>query len=423
MKVQIFLLLLKKKMNKNKKVDKNLYIIKKNSKYKIRSFKTLNINFGPQHPAAHGVLRILLELKGEIIKKIDPHIGLLHRGTEKLLENKSYIQGLPYFDRLDYVSMMIQEHAYCLTLEKIKGTKITRRAKIIRVIFSELTRILNHLLALTTHALDVGAMTPFLWGFEEREKIFSFYEKVSGARMHAAFFRPGGISYDIPLKLLLEIFNFCKQFSNRIDEIEEFLTLNRIWTQRLKNIGILNQKFIEDWSITGPMLRSSGICWDLRKIYPYEFYNFLNFKIPIGIKGDCYERYLIRVEEMRQSILIIVQAVNLINNGPINVIDFKMKFNNQYFKYDMEKLILHFKNFSRGFILNPGSTYIGIEAPKGEFGIFLKSTGENRPYRCKIRAPGFFHLQSLIPLSKNIFLSDLVTVIGTCDLVLGEIDR
>jgi len=392
-------------------------------KKKIRNFKTLNLNFGPQHPAAHGVLRVLLELKGEVIKKIDPHIGLLHRGTEKLLESKTYMQGLPYFDRLDYVSMMIQEHGFCLVLEKIQGVNIPFRAKIIRVIFSELTRLLNHLMSLTTHALDVGAMTPFLWGFEEREKIFSFYEKVSGARMHAAFFKPGGLSYDIPFFLLLDIYRFCKQFISRIDEIEEFLTLNRIWTYRLKNIGVITKKFISDWSLSGVMLRGSGICWDLRKIDPYELYNFINFKVPVGVKGDCYERYLLRIEEMRQSIYIIIQAINLIKTGPINIPTFQIKFKNQFFKYDMEKIILQFKRFTRGFLIKPGSTYVGIEAPKGEFGVFLKSIGENKPYRCKVRAPGFFHLQCLLQLSKNIFLSDLVTLIGTCDVVLGEIDR
>ena len=394
-----------------------------NKNKKIRSFRILNINFGPQHPAAHGVLRILLELKGEIIKKIDPHIGLLHRGTEKLIENKTYIQALPYFGRLDYVSMMIQEHGYCLVLEKIESVNIPLRSKLIRVIFSELTRILNHLLSLTTHALDVGAMTPFLWGFEEREKIFSFYEKVSGARMHAAFFRPGGIAHDLPLKLLLEIYIFCKQFSSRIDEIEELLTTNRIWSQRLKNIGIITKKFSEDWSLSGVMLRGSGNCWDLRRIDSYEVYNFLNFKIPIGLKGDCFERYLLRIEEMRQSINIILQALNLIKPGEINTREFKMKFKNPSFKFDMESLILHFKRFSRGFLIKPGSNYVGIEAPKGEFGVYLKSIGENKPYRCKVRAPGFFHLQCLLQLSKNIFLSDLVTLIGTCDVVLGEIDR
>ena len=394
-----------------------------NKNKKIRSFRILNINFGPQHPAAHGVLRILLELKGEIIKKIDPHIGLLHRGTEKLIENKTYIQALPYFDRLDYVSMMIQEHGYCLVLEKIETVNIPLRSKIIRVIFSELTRILNHLLSLTTHALDVGAMTPFLWGFEEREKIFSFYEKVSGARMHAAFFRPGGIAHDLPLKLLLEIYIFCKQFSSRIDEIEELLTTNRIWSQRLKNIGIITKKFSENWSLSGVMVRGSGTCWDLRRIESYEIYNFLNFKIPIGLKGDCFERYLLRIEEMRQSINIILQALNLIKPGIINTRNFKMKFKNPSFKFDMESLILHFKRFSRGFLIKPGSNYVGIEAPKGEFGVYLKSIGENKPYRCKVRAPGFFHLQCLLQLSKNIFLSDLVTLIGTCDVVLGEIDR
>jgi NADH dehydrogenase (ubiquinone) Fe-S protein 2 len=396
-------------------------MIKKHNK--IRNFKILNLNFGPQHPAAHGVLRILLELKGEIIKKIDPHIGLLHRGTEKLLENKTYIQGLPYFDRLDYVSMMIQEHAYCLAIEKVESVKIPLRSKIIRVIFSELTRLLNHLMSLTTHALDVGAMTPFLWGFEEREKIFSFYEKVSGARMHAAFFRPGGIAHDIPLKLLVEIYIFCKQYSSRIDEIEELLTTNRIWSQRLKNIGIIVKKVSQDWSLSGVMLRGSGTCWDLRKTESYEIYNFLNFKIPVGLKGDSFERYLLRIEEMRQAVNIIIQCINLIKPGPINTRKFQMKFKNPSFKYDMEGLILHFKRFSRGFILKPGCVYVAVESPKGEFGIYLKSIGENKPYRCKVRAPGFFHLQSLLQISKNIFLSDLVTLIGTCDIVLGEIDR
>ena len=319
--------------------------------------------------------------------------------------------------------MMIQEHGYCLVLEKIESVNIPLRSKLIRVIFSELTRILNHLLSLTTHALDVGAMTPFLWGFEEREKIFSFYEKVSGARMHAAFFRPGGIAHDLPLKLLLEIYIFCKQFSSRIDEIEELLTTNRIWSQRLKNIGIITKKFSEDWSLSGVMLRGSGNCWDLRRIDSYEVYNFLNFKIPIGLKGDCFERYLLRIEEMRQSINIILQALNLIKPGEINTREFKMKFKNPSFKFDMESLILHFKRFSRGFLIKPGSNYVGIEAPKGEFGVYLKSIGENKPYRCKVRAPGFFHLQCLLQLSKNIFLSDLVTLIGTCDVVLGEIDR
>jgi len=396
-------------------------IIKKNKK--IRSFRILNINFGPQHPAAHGVLRILLELKGEIIKKIDPHIGLLHRGTEKLMENKTYIQNLPYFDRLDYVSMMIQEHGYCLVLEKIEGVNVPLRSKFIRVLFSELTRILNHLLSLTTHALDVGAMTPFLWGFEEREKIFSFYEKVSGARMHAAFFRPGGVAHDLPLKLLVEIYIFCKQFSSRIDEIEELLTTNRIWSQRLKNIGIITKDFAEKWSLSGIMLRGSGTFWDLRRSNTYETYNFYNFKVPVGLSGDCFERYLLRIEEMRQSINIIIQTINLIKEGPINTRKFQMKFKNPSFKYDMEGLILHFKRFSRGFKIKSGSSYVGIEAPKGEFGVYLKSIGENKPYRCKVRAPGFFHLQCLLQLSKNIFLSDLVTLIGTCDVVLGEIDR
>lgn len=392
-------------------------------KKKIINFKIFNLNFGPQHPAAHGVLRLLLELKGEVIKKIDPHIGLLHRGTEKLLEKKTYVQGLPYFDRLDYVSMMTQEHAYCLVLETLQKTNTPNRSKYLRIIFTEITRILNHLLNITTHALDVGAMTPFLWGFEEREKLFSFYEKVSGARMHAAYFRPGGVNCDIPKKLLFEIYTFCIQFSSRIDELEELLTVNRIWIQRLKNIGTISLKSSEKWSLSGPMVRASGLSWDLRKSYPYELYNYIKFKIPLGLKGDSYDRYLIRIEEMRQSIFIILQSINLIKQGPINTKNLQMNFNKQDFKYDMEKLILHFKRFSKGLVLKKGSVYKSIESPKGEFGVFIKSFGLHKPYRCKIRAPGFYHLQNLTQIGKNILISDLVTLIGTYDVVLGEIDR
>lgn len=399
------------------------FIRKLNKNFKIRNFKVLNLNFGPQHPAAHGVLRVLLELKGEVIKKVDLHIGLLHRGTEKLLEKKTYIQGLPYFDRLDYVSMMTQEHAFCLAIESLQKTDIPKRAKIIRVIFTEITRILNHILNLTTHALDVGAMTPFLWGFEEREKLFYFYEKVSGARMHAAYFRPGGVKYDLPYGLLSEIYYFCTKFICRIDELEELLTLNRIWIQRLKGIGVISLDSVHKWSLSGPMARSSSLSWDLRKSYPYEIYNFINFKIPVGLRGDSYDRYLIRIEEMRQSVYIILQALNLIQRGSINTRNFQMNFNKQDFKYDMEKLILHFKRFSKGFTIKKGSIYKSIESPKGEFGVFIKSLNLNKPYRCKIRAPGYYHLQNLTQLGNNVMISDLVTLIGTYDVVLGEIDR
>jgi len=398
-------------------------MIKVFKKKKVRNFRIFNINFGPQHPSAHGVLRIVLEVKGEIIKKVDPHIGLLHRGTEKLLERKTYIQGLPYFDRLDYVSMMTQEHAFCLVIETLQKTNIPNRSKVIRVIFTEITRLLNHLLNITTHALDVGAMTPFLWAFEEREKLFSFYEKVSGARMHAAYFRPGGVHSDIPFGLLYEIYKFCSQFASRVDELEELLTSNRIWIQRLKYIGVISNSSAYRWSLTGPLSRSSGIFWDLRKKIPYEYYSYLNFKVPIGLKGDSYDRYLLRIEEMRQSIYIIIQSINKIKNGPINTKNLTMNFDKKNFKYDMEKLILHFKRYGQGFIFNKGSEYKCVESPKGEFGVFIKSFDKYKPYRCKIRAPGFFHLQNLTQTAKNVLISDLVTLIGTYDVVLGEIDR
>jgi len=331
------------------------------------------MNFGPQHPAAHGVLRLLLELNGEIIERADPHIGLLHRGTEKLIEYKTFLQALPYFDRLDYVSMMVQEHAYSLAVEKLLGLKITKRASYIRVIFSEITRILNHLLAITTHALDVGALTPFLWGFEEREKLMEFYERVSGARMHAAYFRPGGVSQDIPNGLLYDIFLFCKQFYNRIDEIEDLLTNNRIWKQRLVDIGVITMLNALDWNITGPMLRSTGVDWDLRVTQSYEVYNEVKFSIPVGQKGDCFDRYLLRIEEMRESVKIILQCINQI---PIK--DFIKKNDRKILvpsrlqmKTSMEALIHHFKLYTEGFIVPKNESYCFVEAPKGEFGVFF----------------------------------------------------
>ena len=383
-----------------------------------------NMNFGPQHPAAHGVLRLVLELNGEVVIKADPHIGLLHRGTEKLLEYKTYIQGLPYFDRLDYVSMMAQEHAYSLSIEKLLNYKIPMRAKYIRVIFCEITRILNHLLALTTHALDVGAMTPFLWGFEEREKLMEFYERVSGARMHAAYIRPGGVSQDLPLGLLQDIYIFIKQFNSRIDELEELLTNNRIWKQRLVNIGVVSYKNALNWGFSGVLLRGSGVSWDLRKNISYEIYNSLDFQIPIGKNGDCYDRYLIRIFEMRESIKIIFQCINNIPQGDYKGSDNKLFYpSRKKMKYSMEALIHHFKLFSEGFTVPTGETYTAVEAPKGEFGVLLISDNSNKPYRCHIKAPGFLHLQGLDFMSKGHMLSDVVTIIGTQDIVFGEVDR
>nr|YP_010394392.1 NADH dehydrogenase subunit 7 [Phytophthora lateralis]DAZ88400.1 TPA_asm: NADH dehydrogenase subunit 7 [Phytophthora lateralis]DAZ88833.1 TPA_asm: NADH dehydrogenase subunit 7 [Phytophthora lateralis] len=390
----------------------------------LKKIKNFSINFGPQHPAAHGVLRLILELNGEVIQKADSHIGLLHRGTEKLIEYKNYLQALPYFDRLDYVSMMCQEHAYVLAIEKLLNCDIPLRAQYIRVLFSEITRILNHLLAVCCHALDVGAMTPYFWGFEEREKLMEFYERVSGARMHAAYFRPGGVNQDLPKGLLNDIYIFCEQFTTRLDEIEEMLTNNRIWKQRLVDIGIVSAKDALNWGFSGVMLRGSGISWDLRKTQPYEIYNKLDFDIPVGTNGDCYDRYLIRIEEMRQSIRIILQVLNKIPNGPIKLDDKKITNPNRIqIKNSMESLIHHFKYYSENISINSGETYTVIEAPKGEYGVYLISDGTNKPYRCKIKSPGFLHLQALDFIAKNHMIADVVTIIGTLDVVFGEIDR
>ena len=389
-----------------------------------KKIKNFSINFGPQHPAAHGVLRLVLELKGEVIERADPHIGLLHRGTEKLIEYKNYLQALPYFDRLDYVSMMSQEHGYVLAVEKLLKCDIPLRAQYIRVLFSEITRILNHLLAIACHALDVGAMTPYFWGFEEREKLMEFYERVSGARMHAAYFRPGGVNSDLPKGLLNDIYIFCDQFNTRLDEFEEMLTNNRIWKQRLVDIGIISAKDAIDWGFSGVMLRGSGIPWDLRKTQPYEVYDRLEFDIPQGTNGDCYDRYLIRIEEMRQSIRIINQVINEIPEGSIRTDDNKIiNPSRSDIKNSMESLIHHFKYYSDGFNVPNGETYVTIEAPKGEFGVFLVSDGSNKPYRCKIKAPGFAHLQALDFMCKDHMIADVVTIIGTQDIVFGEIDR
>jgi NADH dehydrogenase I D subunit len=392
----------------------------------LKKIKGFTMNFGPQHPAAHGVLRLILNLDGELIKKADAHIGLLHRATEKLIEYKTYIQALPYFDRLDYVSMMAQEHTYSLAVEYLLNCneKIPLRARYIRVIFLELTRILNHILAVTTHALDVGALTPFLWMFEEREKIMEFYERVSGARMHAAYIRPGGVSQDIPLGLLEDIYLFCNQFFFRIKEIEELLNLNRIWKQRLVDIGIVPKKKALDFGFSGVMLRGSGVAWDLRKNNTYEIYSLLNFNIPIGLNGDCFDRYLIRIYEMYESLNIIIQCLNKIPNGFIKINDNKIvPPNRNFMKKSMESLIHHFKLFTEGFSVKKNEVYIATEAPKGEFGIYLKSDNTNKPYRCKIKAPGFLHLQALDYMAKGHLIADIVTIIGTQDIVFGEIDR
>nr|YP_010507823.1 NADH dehydrogenase subunit 7 [Phytophthora capensis]UXG55934.1 NADH dehydrogenase subunit 7 [Phytophthora capensis] len=390
----------------------------------LKKIKNFSINFGPQHPAAHGVLRLILELNGEVVQKADSHIGLLHRGTEKLIEYKNYLQALPYFDRLDYVSMMCQEHAYVLAIEKLLNCDIPLRAQYIRVLFSEITRILNHLLAVCCHALDVGAMTPYFWGFEEREKLMEFYERVSGARMHAAYFRPGGVNQDLPKGLLNDIYIFCEQFNTRLDEIEEMLTNNRIWKQRLVDIGVVSSKDALDWGFSGVMLRGSGISWDLRKTQPYEVYDQLDFDIPVGTNGDCYDRYLIRIEEMRQSIRIIFQVLNKIPTGPIKLDDKKITNPSRIeIKNSMESLIHHFKYYSENINVNSGETYTVIEAPKGEYGVYLVSDGTNKPYRCKIKSPGFLHLQALDFIAKNHMIADVVTIIGTLDVVFGEIDR
>jgi len=385
-------------------------------------FKNFSLNFGPQHPSAHGVLRLVLELDGELVKRADPHIGLLHRGTEKLIEYKTYLQALPYFDRLDYVSMMAQEQCYSLAVEKLLKIEVPRRAKYIRTLFAEITRLLNHLLAITTHAMDVGAMSPFLWAFEEREKLMEFYERASGARLHSAYVRPGGVQYDIPLGLSDDIYRFCEQFPARIDEIEELLTANRIWKQRTVDIGIVTAKDAVNFGFSGPMLRGSGIAWDLRKSQPYDAYDEVSFTIPIGTNGDCYDRYLCRIEEMRQSVAIIVQCLNQMPEGEIKVDDRKISPPSRAnMKQSMESLIHHFKLYSEGYAVPAGETYRAVEAPKGEFGVYLIANGTNRPYRCRIRPPGFYHLSALNHMCQGHMVADVVTMIGTQDIVFGEV--
>ena len=406
----------------------SLLIMLLKKKELLRELKNFTINFGPQHPAAHGVLRLILELEGEIVKRADPHIGLLHRGTEKLIEYKTYLQALPYFDRLDYVSMMAQEHTYSLCVEKLGKINVPLRAQYYRVLFLEITRILNHLLAVGCHAMDVGAMTPFMWAFEEREKLMEFYERVSGARMHAAFIRPGGVACEVPFGFLDDLYLFSNQFSTRLDEIEELLTNNRIWKERLVDIGIVSRKNAVEWGFSGVMLRGSGIPWDLRKSQKYEVYQNFLFNIPVGLTGDCYDRYLIRILEMRQSLAILKQALEHLSlwniKGAIKNDNHKMTPPSRVdMKQSMESLIHHFKFYTEGVKLPAGETYVGTEAPKGEFGVYLVSSGMETPYRCKIKAPGFNHLQALNNMCVGHMIADVVTIIGTQDIVFGEIDR
>jgi len=386
--------------------------------------KTMNLNFGPQHPAAHGVLRLILELDGEIVENIDPHIGLLHRGTEKLIEHKTYTQAIPYFDRLDYVAPMNQEHAFTLAIEKLLNIEVPIRGQYIRVLFCEIGRILSHLLNITTQALDVGALTPSLWGFEERETLMTFYERVSGSRLHANYFRPGGVHKDLPRGLSEDILSFCNSFPKVLDDLETLLTDNRIFKQRNVDIGIVTKNDALEYSFSGVMLRGSGIPWDLRKSQPYECYKDFNFKIPIGKNGDCYDRYLCRMEEMRESIKIIKDCIKKMPIGPVKSIDGKITPpKKEDLKNSMEALIHHFKLFSEGFRVPEGEIYTAVEAPKGEFGVYLISDGSNKPYKCKIRAPGFSHLQSMDYLLKGHMLADVPAVLGSLDIVFGEVDR
>jgi len=388
------------------------------------AIKSFTMNFGPQHPAAHGVLRLVLEMDGEVIERADPHIGLLHRGTEKLIEYKTYMQATPYFDRLDYVSPMCQEHAFALAVEKLMGITPPPRAQYIRVLYSEITRILNHLLNLTAFALDVGAITPLLWGFEEREKLMEFYERASGARLHANYFRPGGVHQDLSPGLLEDIAAFCDQFPARIDDLEQLLTENRIFKQRTVDIGRMTRAQAIDWGFSGPMLRASGVPWDLRKAQPYDVYAEMDFDIPIGKNGDCWDRYLVRMEEMRQSLRIIKQCIDRMPAGAHMIDDRKVSPPPRAeMKSSMEALIHHFKLYTEGYHVPAGETYTAVEAPKGEFGVYLVADGSNRPYRCKIRAPGYPFLQSTDFMSRGHMLADVVAIIGSMDIVFGEIDR
>jgi NADH-quinone oxidoreductase subunit D len=382
------------------------------------------INFGPQHPAAHGVLRLILEMDGEVVERADPHIGLLHRGTEKLIEYKTYMQAVPYFDRLDYVSPMCEEHAFALATEKLLGIEVPERGQWIRVLFAEITRVLNHLLNVTTYALDVGAITPSLWGFEEREKLMEFHEAASGARLHANYFRPGGVAKDLPAGLEARIAEWAETFPKFIDDLEELLTGNRIWKQRTVDIGVMDAQAALAWGFTGPCLRASGVPWDLRRSQPYDKYAEVDFKVPVGRHGDCYDRYLMRLAEMRESVKIIRQALGKLRPGPVKVQDRKFSPPSRAeMKRSMEALIHHFKLYTEGYHVPAGATYTAVESPKGEFGVYLVADGTNRPYRCKIRATGFALLQAIDVMARRHMLADTVAIIGSLDIVFGEIDR
>ncbi len=391
----------------------------------VRNF---TINFGPQHPAAHGVLRLVLELDGEVVERVDPHIGLLHRGTEKLIETKTYLQAVPYFDRLDYVAPMNQEHAFALATEKLLGITVPKRGQLIRVLYSEIGRLLSHLLNVTTQAMDVGALTPPLWGFEEREKLMVFYERASGSRMHAAYFRPGGVHQDLPQKLIDDIAHFCETHPKVLDDIEGLLTENRIFKQRNVDIGVVTLDDCFAWGFSGVMVRSAGAAWDLRRAQPYECYSDLDFDIPIGKNGDCYDRYVMRMFEMHQSVRIMKQCIEKLSSaegsGPVSSVDGKVvPPKRPQMKRSMEALIHHFKLYTEGYKVPAGEVYAAVEAPKGEFGVYLVSDGTNKPYRCKIRAPGFAHLQAMDFICRGHMLADVSAVIGSIDIVFGEVDR
>jgi NADH-quinone oxidoreductase subunit D len=386
--------------------------------------KNMTLNFGPQHPAAHGVLRLVLEMDGEVVERADPHIGLLHRGTEKLMENKTYLQALPYMDRLDYVSPMAYEHTYSLAVEKLLGCEIPLRGQYVRVMFLELTRILNHILNVTTQAIDIGATTPLLWMFEEREKMMEFYERASGARLHSAYIRPGGVHQDLPAGLLEDIDAFADGFGKIIDDVEGLLTENRIFKQRMVDVGVVSLEEAQAWGFSGVMLRGSGVAWDLRRAQPYECYNDLEFEVPVGKNGDCYDRYLCRMEEMRQSVRIIKQCVANMPDGPVSSLDSKIvPPKRDLMKHSLDALSNHFKLYTEGYHVPAGETYVATEVPKGEFGVFLVADGTNRPYRIKLRAPGYAHLQGLDFMGKGHMLADVSAIIGTLDIVFGEIDR
>ncbi len=388
--------------------------------------RKFTINFGPQHPAAHGVLRLVLELDGEVVERVDPHIGLLHRGTEKLMEARTYLQNIPYFDRLDYVAPMNQEHAFCLAIEKLLGIEVPMRAQLIRVLYSEIGRILNHLLNVTTQAMDVGALTPPLWGFEEREKLMVFYERASGSRLHANYVRPGGVHQDLPPDLIDDIEAWCDGFPRVVKDLEGLVTENRIFKQRNVDIGVVSRQQAIDWGFSGVMLRGSGVAWDLRKSQPYECYADLEFDVPVGKNGDCWDRYLLRMEEMNQSVRIMRQCIDRLRRTPGPVLTPNNKVvppRRAEMKRSMEALIHHFKLYTEGFRTPPGEVYACVEAPKGEFGVYLVSDGTNKPYRCKIRAPGFLHLQAMDWMNRGHMLADVSAIIGSLDIVFGEIDR